>query len=76
LVQRVPHPTDRRAIFARITEAGRERVIASTQQLAVSGFSLDGLSEDEARTLFELLARVRRDRGDFDRGLSEGSDPV
>ena len=75
LVQRVPHPTDRRAIFARITDAGRERVVVSTEQLAASGFALDGLSEGEARTLFELLAKVRRERGDFERRLSWESLP-
>jgi DNA-binding MarR family transcriptional regulator len=69
LVERIPHPSDRRATFARITAAGRERVIASTERVASSDFGLDGLSDDDARALFELLTKVRRDRGDFERHL-------
>jgi DNA-binding MarR family transcriptional regulator len=65
LVERVPHPTDRRATLARITDAGRERVEASTPALVERRFGLGALTEDEAKTLTDLLRKVRSDRGDF-----------
>jgi DNA-binding MarR family transcriptional regulator len=65
LVERAPHPTDRRATLARITGAGRELVERSTPELLRSQFALEGLSESEARTLVALLRKVRRNRGDF-----------
>jgi DNA-binding MarR family transcriptional regulator len=64
-VERVPHPTDRRGTLARITSAGRERIEKSTPELVERRFGLDALSEDEARTLTELLRKVRAHRGDF-----------
>jgi DNA-binding MarR family transcriptional regulator len=64
-VKRVPHPTDRRGTLARITPAGRERIEASTPELVERRFGLDALSEEEARTLTELLRKVRAHRGDF-----------
>ncbi len=65
LVERVPHPTDRRATLARITADGRQRIEASTPELVERRFGLEALSEDEARTLTELLRKVREHRGDF-----------
>ena len=65
LVERVPHPSDRRATLARITAEGRVRIEASTPQLVDRRFGLDTLTEDEARTLTELLRKVRAARGDF-----------
>jgi DNA-binding MarR family transcriptional regulator len=64
-VERVPHPTDRRGTLARITPEGRERIEASTPELVERRFGLDALSEEEARTLTELLRKVRAHRGDF-----------
>jgi DNA-binding MarR family transcriptional regulator len=64
-VERVPHPTDRRGTLARITAAGRRQIEVSTPQLVERHFGLQALSEDEARTLTDLLRKVRADCGDF-----------
>jgi DNA-binding MarR family transcriptional regulator len=65
-VERVPHPTDRRTIFARLTPTGRKVVETSTPALASSKFGLDALTNKEAATVFELLRKVRIAAGDFD----------
>ena len=65
LVERVPHPTDRRGMLARITAKGRRLVEESTPQLVERRFALGALTQAEARMLTELLRKVRRDRGDF-----------
>ncbi|MFT3851319.1 MAG: MarR family transcriptional regulator [Ilumatobacteraceae bacterium] len=65
-IERIPHPTDRRATLAAITPAGREVVVRSTTALAdAHPFGLEGLTDDEARTLFELIRKVRIAAGDL-----------
>jgi DNA-binding MarR family transcriptional regulator len=64
-VERVPHPADRRAILARITDAGREIVERSTPQLLEADFGLEGLSETDLRALVRILRKLRRLRGDY-----------
>ncbi|MCE3551388.1 MarR family transcriptional regulator [Pseudonocardia sp. RS11V-5] len=58
-VERVPHPRDRRATLARITDAGRAAVEASAPALLGNEFGLGALSEQEAHQLFALLKKVR-----------------
>ncbi|MCK4177654.1 MarR family winged helix-turn-helix transcriptional regulator [Aciditerrimonas ferrireducens] len=65
LVERVPHPTDRRTTLARITPAGRALVEEATEAVNASGFGLDALGEDQARALVALLRPVRAAAGDF-----------
>jgi DNA-binding MarR family transcriptional regulator len=64
-VERFPHPTDRRTIFARITHDGRRAVEVSTPALAASQYGLDCLTEAEATELFRLLRKVRAAAGDL-----------
>ncbi len=64
-VERVPHPEDRRATLAAITDRGREVAAAATEALNESRFGIDALSRAELQELTELLKRVRLSAGDF-----------
>ena len=64
-VTREPHPTDGRATLAGITAAGREVVERATTSLTTVRFGADGLDDDEARRLFDLLVGFRAEAGDF-----------
>ncbi len=64
LVQRIPHPSDRRTTLARITANGRERYGAATAALHEIRFGA-GLPDDRLRELTELLRVERRAAGDF-----------
>ena len=64
LVERVPHPTDRRTTLARVTEQGRRAMEESSSAMADAMFGVGALTEQEARQLFALLAKVRGAAGD------------
>ena len=66
-VERLPNPTDRRGVRARITPLGRTQIEISTPALVEAQSGLAALSEDEARLIVQSLAGVRRAAGDFDR---------
>jgi DNA-binding MarR family transcriptional regulator len=59
-VERVAHPTDRRQTLARITDSGRTAMEQASRSAASEAFGLAALTEQEAETLFDLLAKVRR----------------
>ncbi len=59
-VERVAHPTDRRQTLARITTTGRAAMEEASRGAASACFGLAALTEAEAETLFDLLAKVRR----------------
>lgn len=62
-VAREADPADRRRSIVCLTDAGRERVEAGVAALTDAGFGpIDALSEDDRRTLADLLARMRRAR--------------
>jgi DNA-binding MarR family transcriptional regulator len=65
LVRRRPHPEDRRARLAEITEEGRRRVEQATAALGGIRFGAQGLSDDAARRITEELTGMRRAAGDF-----------
>ncbi|MET7772409.1 MarR family transcriptional regulator [Nocardia sp. NPDC005366] len=73
LVERVPHPSDRRATLIEITDAGRELVARATAELNAKVFALPGLPPDRVQTLLQLLSEFRHAAGDFDNG---GAEPV
>ncbi|CAI7980458.1 MarR family transcriptional regulator [Frankia sp. Mgl5] len=64
-VRRLPHPTDRRAILAEITEDGRATALAATEKLNDTVFADPGLPDSGVRDLVELLTDLRRGAGDF-----------
>lgn len=65
LVRRVPHPEDRRAVLAEITDAGRALVEQATADLLASGFGLPALGDPALSQISELLRPVREAAGDF-----------
>ena len=65
LVDRIPHPTDRRTTLARITPAGRRRVVQAADALAEIGFGLDGMSPADLARAEGALVDLRREAGDF-----------
>lgn len=66
LVVRQPHPTDRRATYAKITPSGSALMREATRALDQAGFGLPGLSPAQAGRLTELLAPIRSAAGDVD----------
>jgi DNA-binding MarR family transcriptional regulator len=65
LVQRLPHPTDRRATLAELTPAGRDLVIKATESMNREIFADLGLAQPEVDSLVTVLARFRSAHGDF-----------
>jgi DNA-binding MarR family transcriptional regulator len=66
LVRRRPHDTDRRATLAEITDKGREVAVRATEELNAAGFGLDALPRDDLEAVTRVLAKLRKDAGDFD----------
>lgn len=64
-VRRAPHPTDRRAVLAGITEAGRDVAAAATAGLNAEVFGALGLSDVQTRRLTDVLRTLRAGAGDF-----------
>lgn len=65
LVERVAHPTDRRATLARITDLGRAAVQEAAQALADVDFGFHGLTDDQLARLDADITALRRSAGDF-----------
>lgn len=65
LVERAPHPHDRRTTLATITEAGRQIAAAATEALHEIGFGTPPLGQAQLETITELLREVRAAAGDF-----------
>lgn len=64
LVERRPHPTDRRTTLARITTLGRQRAASATDVMN-DLFTDVGLAGEQLDTLVRLLTSVRANAGDF-----------
>lgn len=65
LVSREPHPGDKRAAMLVLTDAGRELVERATAALNTEVFENPGLGEADATDLVRIIARLRKDAGDF-----------
>jgi DNA-binding MarR family transcriptional regulator len=65
LVVREPHPVDGRAAMLVLTDEGRELVERATAVLNADVFEQVGLSDDDTAELVRIIARFRRDAGDF-----------
>jgi DNA-binding MarR family transcriptional regulator len=65
LVERTPHPTDRRSTIARITPGGRSMVRKAIKRLNSELFEQIALAPDEVKQLVALLSTLRTSWGDF-----------
>ncbi|MFJ7213439.1 MarR family winged helix-turn-helix transcriptional regulator [Amycolatopsis sp. NPDC098790] len=65
LVRRVPDAGDRRTTLVELTAAGHDVLAAATTTVIGIRFGLAGLTPAQARTLTDLLTKVRRAAGDF-----------
>jgi DNA-binding MarR family transcriptional regulator len=65
LVEREPHPGDGRAAMLVLTASGRELVERATDALNTEVFAEPGLSEDDTADLVAIIARLRKNAGDF-----------
>ena len=66
LVQRTPHPTDRRTTLATITDRGRDVAEQATHDLNAIRFGTEPMKRAEMDALIEVLERFRREAGDFE----------
>ncbi len=64
-VERMPHPSDRRAVLASITSSGRERAAAATIALNADVFEQLGISQEQINNLLSILRSIRTSAGDF-----------
>lgn len=67
LVDRRPHPTDRRTTLAVLTEPGHALVRSATDDAAAIGFGLGDVESSTLAALSDALQAVRRARGDVER---------
>jgi DNA-binding MarR family transcriptional regulator len=65
LVEREPHPGDGRAAMLVLTASGRELVERATDALNSQVFAEPGLSESDTAELVAIIARLRKNAGDF-----------
>lgn len=65
LVRRAAHPTDGRATLVVLTTSGREIVADASHALNSKVFANPGLTKDDVTDLVRILARFRRESGDF-----------
>ena len=65
LIERTPHPTDRRSTIAQMTPAGRVLTGKAINLLNAEFFRDLGLSEREAHLLIGLLMKMRRSWNDI-----------
>lgn len=63
-VVREPHSTDRRAVLARITQAGSQVAQEASRLLNTDQFGLGALRREQQEKLTVLLAEVRKVAGD------------
>lgn len=65
LLRREKHPSDGRATLAVLTEKGRELAETATVVLNASVFADPGIPPADLRRMTGILAKFRRDSGDF-----------
>jgi DNA-binding MarR family transcriptional regulator len=65
LIRREPHPYDGRAAMLALTDDGRALVERATTALNDEVFSRPGMSSADAADLVAIVARLRKNAGDF-----------
>jgi DNA-binding MarR family transcriptional regulator len=68
LVERLPHPTDRRVTLARITPAGDRLAVQAIRVVAEADFGLAGMEEDEIQQVTKTLFPLRQAAFEYQRG--------
>lgn len=68
LVERAPHPTDRRTVLATLTIEGAKLVDLANEQLAAVGFGLEAISPADLDIFAHGLAVARSALGDNETG--------
>ena len=63
-VARLPHPTDRRAVLASVTDAGRSQAATATT-LNAQVFANLGITDNQVDQLRGVLRSLRANAGDF-----------
>jgi DNA-binding MarR family transcriptional regulator len=66
LIQRVPHPTDRRTTLAEILPAGRDLALEATEAVNSAVFDDPHLDDADIDRLVTVLTRLRHRAGDFE----------
>jgi DNA-binding MarR family transcriptional regulator len=66
LIEREPHPTDGRATLLVITDAGRRVAAEATAILNDDVFTSPPISAEDQAQLVRIIARLRRQVGDFE----------
>ena len=66
LVERVPHPTDRRTTLARITAEGTRAMEKGTAALVEIEFGVGVLSPGQLNQIDEVIRTLRRKSGDYE----------
>ena len=64
-VERLPHPTDRRAVLASITDEGRALAEGATMALNSEVFQRLGITQNQISQLRTVLHALRENAGDF-----------
>ncbi|MGO2521850.1 MAG: MarR family winged helix-turn-helix transcriptional regulator [Microbacterium sp.] len=65
LIVREPHPHDGRAAMLALTDAGRDLVNRATMALNTEVFAAPGVPSEDAADLVTIVARLRKNAGDF-----------
>jgi DNA-binding MarR family transcriptional regulator len=65
LVRREPHPQDGRATLVTLTDACRQLAEQATTALNDGVFTQPGMTDGDTDELVAIIARLRRDAGDF-----------
>lgn len=77
LVQRMPHPTDRRTVHVRLTQEGEQFAELIVPSMAhFMAHMLAGFSDEEKYTLAGLLERIRHNAEAFDATSLEAPEPL
>ena len=66
LIERVPHPKDRRTTLAGILPAGRALALQATEAVNAAVFEAPHLDAADIGSLVDVLTRLRHTAGDFE----------
>ncbi|OZD59749.1 MarR family transcriptional regulator [Rhodococcus sp. 06-1059B-a] len=64
MLERSPHPTDRRATCVTITKLGRETANSATRSLTDADFGMRGSTSNDVTMLIDALTAMRSSAGD------------